>query len=539
MNGAGAERLITGRYRLGTVLGHGGMGVVWQGHDELLSRDVAVKELVWPAHLSEEERQAACRRATREAQVAARLSHRNVVRVYDVVEEDGRPWIVMELLPPRSLRDLIKHEGPLGPAHAARIGLDILTALRAAHAAGVLHLDVKPANIMIDGDRAVLTDFGIARDLGPGAATTTGLLIGSPSYIAPERARGGRPGPAADLWGLGASLYAAVEGRGPFDREGGALASLTAAVADEAEPAPHAGPLLWPVISGLLRKDPNQRLDAATTGRMLRRVAYAPAVAAAPPASAAAAPEAPRSVLSAAPPAAPKARRSVLSAAMPAAPKARRSVLSTAVPAAPKARRSVLSTAPLAAPKAPRSVLSAAMPAGPKARRSVLSAAALAIVASGISAGIALSGSPQHATATGWPAAASTHQKAPGGIRPSSRPHQAAPVRTAASRAAGAASGRAAAAQHDPGTQAESLLSATSHAKAQGHGHARHARRPGPPAGPKHAKGKANGTGPGSDNANGPRPDNGNGPGPGSGNGPGNGGVKGHSSVKGHGGIRD
>jgi eukaryotic-like serine/threonine-protein kinase len=447
MDGAGAERLIKGRYRLGMVLGRGGMGDVWQAHDELLSRDVAVKELVWPGYMAEEERQAACRRAVREAQVAARLSHRNVVQVYDVVEEDGRPWIVMELLPPRSLRDLIKDEGPLGPAHAARIGLDILAALRAAHAAGVLHLDVKPANIMIDGDRAVLTDFGIARDLSPSAATTTGLLIGSPSYIAPERARGGRPGTAADLWGLGASLYAAVEGRGPFDREGGALASLTAAVADEAEPAVHAGPLLWPVISGLLRKDPNERLDAATAGRLLRHAACSPAVV----------------------------------AAAPAAPKARRSVLSAAVPAAPKARRSVVS------------------------------AAALAIAASGISAGLALSGSPQHATAAGWPAPSSTHPQAPGGIRLSGRPQQAAPVRSGASPAAGAGSGRGAAAHRGPGIQTQSLLSTTSHAKALGHGHPRHAQ----PAKPKHAKPK---------HAN--EKDHGSVAGPATGKGPANGGVK-------------
>ncbi len=495
MDGAGAERLIRGRYRLGKALGRGGMGIVWQAHDELLSRDVAVKELVWPGHMSAEDRRAACRRATREAQVAARLSHRNVVRVYDVVEEDGRPWIVMELLPPRSLRDLIKHEGPLSPAHAARIGLDILAALRAAHAAGVLHLDVKPANIMIDGDRAVLTDFGIARDIGPSAATTAGLLIGSPSYIAPERARGGRPGPAADLWGLGASLYAAVEGRGPFDRDGGALASLTAAVADEAEPALHAGPLLWPVISGLLRKDPRERLDAAAAGRMLRRVAYPPAIEA--------------------------ASRTVAAAAL-AAPQAPRSVLSALALAAPKARQSVLSTAAHIAPSAP------------KARRSVLSAAALAIVASGISAGIALSGSPQHATAAGWPAASSTHPKSGGGVRLSGHPQQAAPVRSrAASPATGAASGGTAA-RHSPGVQTESLLSTTSHAKAPGHGHGRHARRPGPSAGPKHARGKASGDGPGSDkgNGNGPGPGNGKGPGPGSGKGPGNGGAKGNGSVK-------
>jgi eukaryotic-like serine/threonine-protein kinase len=278
MESAGPGRLIAGRYRLSTVIGRGGMGVVWQARDELLGRDVALKELVSPAYFSEEEQQAACRRATREAKVAARVSHRNVIRVFDIIEEDGCPWIVMELLPPRSLRDLVKEEGPLGPVQAAEVGLGILAALRAAHAEGIVHRDVKPANILMAPDRVVLTDFGIARAAGTSALTSVGVLIGSPSYIAPERARGGQSGPPADLWGLGASLYAAVEGHGPFDRDGDALASLTAAVADEPEPATHAGPLLWPVIAGLLRKDPDERLDAAEAERMLRRAAAPPAV---------------------------------------------------------------------------------------------------------------------------------------------------------------------------------------------------------------------------------------------------------------------
>jgi serine/threonine protein kinase len=277
MESAGSGRVIAGRYRLSNVIGRGGMGVVWQARDELLSRDVAVKELAWPAYFSEEEQKAACRRATREAKVAARLSHRNVIRIFDIIEEDGCPWIVMELLPPRSLRDLIKEEGLLSPAQAAEVGLGILAALRAAHAAGIVHRDVKPANILITPDRVVLTDFGIARAAGTATLTIVGVLIGSPSYMAPERARGAQSGPPADLWGLGASLYAAVEGHGPFDRDGGALASLTAVVADEPEPAAHAGPLLWPVISGLLRKDPDKRLDAAAAERMLRRVGAAPA----------------------------------------------------------------------------------------------------------------------------------------------------------------------------------------------------------------------------------------------------------------------
>jgi serine/threonine protein kinase len=397
MDMAGAQRLIEGRYRLGTVLGRGGMGIVWAAHDELLSRDVAVKEVAWPATLSDEERQAACRRETREAQVAARLSHRNVVRVFDVAEEDGRPWIVMELLPPRSLRDLINQEGPVSPARAARIGLDILAALRAAHAAGILHLDVKPANIVIAGDRAVLTDFGIARDARPSAATTAGLLIGSPSYIAPERARSGQPGPASDLWGLGASLYAAVEGHGPFDREGDALASLTAAVAEEAEPARHAGPLLWPVISGLLRKDPAERLDAAAAERMLRRAADPRACA-------------------------------------------------------------------------------AASPTAPRARRSVLSAAALAIVASGISAGLALSASPRHATAASLPAAAGRHPKASGSTALTGRPRSA-PRRSATSMTASATTGRTA--KDARALQTDGLVRATPHGKALGHRHSHRARHAG------------------------------------------------------------
>ena len=417
MDVAGAQRLISGRYRLSTVLGRGGMGVVWGARDELLSRDVAVKELVWPASLSEEERPAACRRAVREAQVAARLSHRNVVRVFDVVEEEGRPWIVMELLPPGSLRDLIEQQGPLSPAHAARIGLDILAALRAAHAEGIVHLDVKPANIVIAADRAVLTDFGIARTVGP-STMTAGVLIGSPSYIAPERARGGRPRPASDMWGLGASLYAAVEGHGPFDREGGPLASLTATLTDEAEPAVHAGPLLWPVIRGLLRKDPNERLDAVAAEQMLRVVADPSAVAAASPAR-------------------------------------------------------------VAAPG----------PAAPRARRYMLSAAALVLAASGISAGLALSGSPRHATA----ASSQAPQGTAGTTRPTGRPRQAVPPGPAASPAASVPTGRASAPQDGPVAQTDSLVRTAAHGTAPGKGHAHRGHKASPPPGAGHGKGKGKG----------------------------------------------
>src|SRR5215469_5085441 len=282
MDSAEPGRRVAGRYRLSAVIGHGGMGVVWRARDELLSRDVAVKEMIWP-HLSDQEQRAACRRATREAQVTARLNHRNVIRVFDIVEEDGCPWIVMELLPYRSLLDVIEDEGPLTPAAAAQVGLQILAALRAAHAADIIHRDVKPANILIGPEnRAVLTDFGIAWAADSGAATTAAVILGSPSYIAPERARGGYSGAEGDLWALGASLYAAVEGHPPFERAN-ALASITAVVTDELAPATHAGPL-WPVLSGLLRKDPDRRLGAAETERMLRGVPAAPAYVVTPPA---------------------------------------------------------------------------------------------------------------------------------------------------------------------------------------------------------------------------------------------------------------
>src|SRR6185437_4869970 len=287
MDSAEPGRLLDGRYRLSAVIGHGGMGVVWRARDELLSRDVAVKEIIWPASLTEHERQTACRRAPREAQMAARLNHHNVIRIYDIVEEDEHPWIIMEFLQYRSLRDIVRDKGPLNPAEAAAVGLGILAALRAAHAEGIEHRDVKPANVLIGPeDRVVLTDFGIARPADTTTLTTAGLLIGSPSYIAPERARGGPSGAPGDLWGLGASLYAAVEGHPPFEREH-ALASITAVVADDPEPATHAGPL-WPVIDGLLRKNPDERLGAAEADQLLRRIAAPAPAAASEPAPAAA-----------------------------------------------------------------------------------------------------------------------------------------------------------------------------------------------------------------------------------------------------------
>jgi hypothetical protein len=232
---------------------------------------VAVKEIILPPEMDDAEREAGRRRAVREAQLAARLRHPNVVGVYDIVEHDGRPAIVMELVPFPSLRDTIRDHGPLPPAQVARIGLGVLAGLRAAHEAGVVHRDVKPTNILLgQEDRIVLTDFGIAKAVDSPTLTTSGFVIGSPAYLAPERAHGQPAGAAADLWGLGASLYTAVEGRPPFERPG-ALATLTAVVSDEPDPFRHAGPL-EPVISGLLRKDSGARLGAADAERMLRDV---------------------------------------------------------------------------------------------------------------------------------------------------------------------------------------------------------------------------------------------------------------------------
>jgi serine/threonine protein kinase len=281
--------LLAQRYRLLTEVGRGGMGTVWHGRDEVLGRDVAVKEVILPHGFSDEEREVQHKRTFREARTAARLSHPGVVTVYDVVEEDGRPWIVMELIRARSLHEQIKQDGVLPPLQVAEIGRQMAGALRVAHEAGVLHRDVKPSNVLVSGSRAVLTDFGIARAQSDATLTQTGMLIGSPAYIAPERARGRVAVPASDLWSLGVTMYAAVEGKSPFERPD-AMASLVAVLTDDPEPAPNAGPLR-PIIDGLLRKDPAERLTVDEVASMLDRILTADAEAAeAPP------PEAPDGV---------------------------------------------------------------------------------------------------------------------------------------------------------------------------------------------------------------------------------------------------
>ncbi|MGC4880557.1 serine/threonine-protein kinase [Micromonospora sp. DT43] len=261
--------LIAGRYRLLDLVGRGGMGRVWRARDEMLHREVAVKEVVPPSWLADHERAELRSRTLREARAAARLNHPAVVRLYDVVPVEGSPWIVMEYVPSRTLQDVIDAEGPLAPVRAARIGLALLGALEAAHTAGVLHRDVKPQNVLVAHDgRVMLADFGLATfDGGDGAMTRPGMVLGSPQYVAPERAAEGVSTVAADLWSLGATLHAAVEGRSPYARSN-AMATLSALAAGPPDPAPHAGPLA-PVLAGLLRRDPGDRLDHDGARRLL------------------------------------------------------------------------------------------------------------------------------------------------------------------------------------------------------------------------------------------------------------------------------
>ncbi len=271
----GSGRLIAGRYRLQGQIGRGAMGIVWRGRDELLARDVAVKEVQITARASAAEAENIYQRTLREARAAARLSHPAVVTVFDVVEEDGSPWIVMELVDARSLDRVIIERGPLTPLQAAELGATLVGALASAHAAGVLHRDVKPSNVLVTDDgRVVLTDFGIAKFAADPGNTQAGMVVGTPGFTAPERVRGGAATPASDLWSLGATLYAAVEGRGPFDRLGGAT-GITARVATQDAPqAPSAGPL-GPVIDALLSRDPGTRPNATTAALLLAQSATA------------------------------------------------------------------------------------------------------------------------------------------------------------------------------------------------------------------------------------------------------------------------
>ncbi|MCL7370357.1 protein kinase domain-containing protein [Streptomyces sp. ESR1.13] len=267
----GSGRLVADRYLLFDVLGRGGMGVVWRAHDQLLDRPVAAKELRVAVE-GDEDHGTRMRRAVREARAVARVPHPHVVGVHDLVESEDRLWIVMELVRGPSLAARVRRSGPLTPAHTARLGLQLLDALRAVHLAGTLHRDVKPANVLLRPDgSAVLTDFGIAALDDGELSTSNGQLVGSIEYMAPERATAQEAGPESDLWSLGATLVTVCGGQSPFRRSAYA-ATLHAVVYGQPALPERLGPLR-PVVEALLRKAPGERPTADEVAAALRDVA--------------------------------------------------------------------------------------------------------------------------------------------------------------------------------------------------------------------------------------------------------------------------
>lgn len=266
------SRRVNDRYDLRQPLGRGGMGVVWLAEDTVLQRDIAVKEVEFPPGVPADEVESLRARVLREARSAGRLNHPNVTTIYDVVVDEGSTWIVMEYVDAPTLTDLVTADGPLPPARAASIGLGLLSALEAAHAAGIVHRDVKPGNVMVPATGHVkLADFGVAAVQGDTKLTMTGLIIGSPSYMAPEQAQEGVTTAASDMWGLGATLYYAVEGEPPFDK-GAAIPTLSAVTYEPPRPMERAGALA-PVLERLLAKDPEDRPTAGELESLLREVA--------------------------------------------------------------------------------------------------------------------------------------------------------------------------------------------------------------------------------------------------------------------------
>jgi tRNA A-37 threonylcarbamoyl transferase component Bud32 len=253
---------VGGRYALVERIGSGAMGVVWRARDELLDREVAVKQLRWP-DLTAAEVEVARARAMREARNAARLQHPDAISVFDVVVEDDRPWLVMEYLPSRSLAGLLAERGRVSPDEAARIGGRVAAALAAAHAAGIVHRDVKPSNVLIGHDGSVkLTDFGISRAAGDGTLTDSGMITGTPAYLAPEVARGEQPSQASDVFSLGATLYAAIEGQSPYGTSDNSFGLLYRAAAGKVEPPTRSGELTA-LLTRMLDTGPQVRPTAA------------------------------------------------------------------------------------------------------------------------------------------------------------------------------------------------------------------------------------------------------------------------------------
>ncbi|MBV9822764.1 MAG: serine/threonine protein kinase [Actinobacteria bacterium] len=262
------DTLIDGRYRLVTRIAAGGMGIVWQAWDELLQRPVAVKQLRPQPGLSDAETELISQRAMREARITARLHHQHAVPVYDVVEYQGLPCLVMQYLPSSSLQRIVNDTGPIPPIESARIGGEVAAALAAAHAAGIVHRDVKPGNILIAEDgTAKITDFGISHALGDTTLTSTGMVTGTPAYLAPEVARGEESGFASDVFSLGATLYAAIEGVPPFGSEQNPMAVLHKVASGRVNPPRRSGPLT-PLLQRMLAADPAARppmVDVAHT----------------------------------------------------------------------------------------------------------------------------------------------------------------------------------------------------------------------------------------------------------------------------------
>ncbi|MEV5377225.1 protein kinase [Streptomyces nondiastaticus] len=366
--------MVAGRYRLVDRIGRGGMGTVWRAQDELLDRQVALKQLHVSPYLDDDELATLYERTRREARSAARITHPNVVVVHDVVDDHGLPCIVMEYVPSKTLGDVLRH-GTITPEEAARIGRGMIAALRAAHAAGVLHRDVKPGNVLLGDDgRVVLTDFGIAQSTGTSTLTKTGEMVGSIDYIAPERVKGAKPGPASDLWALGATLYQALEGRPPF-RKDTAVETAYAIAMDPLEPPRNAGELTR-LIETLLAKDPAVRPPADLAEQILREpAAEADTAHMSAHTSAASVPE-PR-------PAAPAAARwddlpdrGTMTATAATAP------TTPAAPAAPAASTAPTATTKAAAPAAP-----APATATGRSRRPVLWSALALVTVAGLAAG--------------------------------------------------------------------------------------------------------------------------------------------------------
>lgn len=275
-------RLVAGRYRVQRRIGSGAMGVVWECVDERLQRTVAVKQLVMQPGLDAAEAEEARQRAMREGRIAARLQHPHAVSVYDVAEEEGQPVLVMEYLPSTSLASMMSEHGPLPPREVARIGAQVADALGAAHAVGVVHRDIKPGNVLLGEDGTVkITDFGISRAQGDISVTQTGMLAGTPAYLSPDVACGKEPSGASDVFSLGATLYAAVEGHPPFGQSENTLALLHAVAAGKVEPPQQAGPMTDPLMA-MLQANNEDRPDMAQVRQMLQTVSEGQAVTSVP-----------------------------------------------------------------------------------------------------------------------------------------------------------------------------------------------------------------------------------------------------------------